>query len=73
MQLRTALCMITRRFDVALAPGEDGTGVLWKTVDAFTTATGPLYLVFSERNGMQGDGAATEGPEVKAEDGVRDE
>lgn len=40
---------LVSRFDVELAPGEDGTRVLSEMKDEFTASPGPLDLVFRRR------------------------
>ncbi|KAI4156765.1 MAG: hypothetical protein LQ340_000022 [Diploschistes diacapsis] len=49
IQLRTLIASILTRFDVALAPGEDGTGLLERSRDQFTTVSADLLLVFKPR------------------------
>ena len=47
IELRTLTAQLLLNFDVALAPGEDGTRLLYKTTDHFTLGLGQLDLVFS--------------------------
>jgi tryprostatin B 6-hydroxylase len=49
MELRGAVARMVTQFDVAFAPGEDGTALLTKTRDVFTLDLAPLYLVFTAR------------------------
>ena len=49
LQLRIALALVTRKFDIELATGETGRGLMEESVDAFTMTTGALWLVFKER------------------------
>ena len=48
MELRTVTARLVNRFDVSLAPGEDGQRLMYKTKDHFTTDPGSLDLVFKE-------------------------
>lgn len=50
MEIRTITAQIIDQFDVKLAPGEDGSGLLFKTVDHFTLGLKPLMLEFTRRN-----------------------
>ena len=50
MELRTVIALIVNEFDVALAPGEDGTDLLENSRDFFTVALGKLKLVFTPRS-----------------------
>ncbi|CAK3772144.1 Tryprostatin B 6-hydroxylase [Lecanosticta acicola] len=47
MELRTLTAQILLNYEVALAPGEDGTRLLTQTMDHFTTSPGQLDLVFT--------------------------
>lgn len=49
MELRTVISLLVTRFDVSLAPGEDGSTLLNDTKDTFTVRLGALQLVFVER------------------------
>ena len=49
MELRTVVPLLVSRFDVSLAPGEDGTRLLDKSRDAFTMRLEELRLIFEER------------------------
>lgn len=51
MQVRTLTARILLDFDVAFAPGEDGSRILTKTKDHFTVDPGQLDLVFTPRKG----------------------
>lgn len=48
MEMRVVTAKLVQRFDVALAPGEDGTKILYQTKDHFTVDLGDLNLVFTE-------------------------
>ncbi|QDS68051.1 hypothetical protein FKW77_009742 [Venturia effusa] len=50
IELRCVLAKLLMAFDVALAPGEDGTELIQKGRDHFTMETGPLNLVFKARS-----------------------
>jgi hypothetical protein len=50
MELRTVISLIVDEFDVALAPGEDGSDLLENSHDVFTIALGKLKLVFTPRS-----------------------
>ena len=45
--MRTLTAQLLLNFDVFLAPGEDGTSVLYHTKDHFTLGLGELNLVFT--------------------------
>ena len=47
MELRTLTAQLLLKYDVAFAPGEDGTRILTKTKDHFTVSVGQLDLVFT--------------------------
>ncbi|EME46239.1 hypothetical protein DOTSEDRAFT_148279 [Dothistroma septosporum NZE10] len=47
MELRTLTSQLLLKYDVALAPGEDGTRILTKTKDHFTVSVGQLDLFFT--------------------------
>lgn len=49
MELRTVVALLITRFNVHLAPGEDGTALIEKSQDTFTLRMGDLNLVFEER------------------------
>lgn len=49
MELRTVISLLISRFDISLAPGEDGSALLNDTKDTFTVRLGGLQLVFVER------------------------
>lgn len=49
MELRTVVSLLVSRFDVHLAPGEDGSALIKGSKDAFTLRMGDLRLVFKER------------------------
>ena len=50
MEIRTVVSRMIMNFDVAFAPGEDGTNLLMKTTEHFTLGLGPMDLVFTKRN-----------------------
>ncbi len=47
MELRTLTTQLLLNFDVALAPGEDGNRLLYKSRENFTTRLGDLDLTFT--------------------------
>lgn len=49
MEMRTVVPLLISRFDVRLAPGEDGSRLLYKSRDAFTMRLEELRVVFEER------------------------
>lgn len=49
LELRTLIANLVMRFDISLAPGEDGRSLLDQTRDQFTTMSGNLLLVFNMR------------------------
>ncbi|KAI9725117.1 MAG: hypothetical protein M1828_003459 [Chrysothrix sp. TS-e1954] len=49
LELRTITTKIITKFDVALAPGEDGSRLLYKTKDHFTLGLADLNLMFEKR------------------------
>ena len=49
MELKTVMPLLVSRFDVRLAPGEDGTNLLENSKDAFTLRMGELRVIFEER------------------------
>ena len=49
MELRTLVSKLVKEFDIAFAPGEDGTKLLTETTEHFTLGVAPLNLVFSKR------------------------
>lgn len=49
LEIRTVICNLVSRFDVRLAPGEDGTDLLENSMDLFTLMMGQLKVVFEER------------------------
>jgi hypothetical protein len=50
MELRVVTARIVTQFDIAFAPGEDGTGLFEKTKDVFTLEVAPLKMVFKRRS-----------------------
>jgi cytochrome P450 len=46
-ELRTLTARLVLEFDVKLAPGEDGSRLMQKTLDHFTVDPGDLELVFT--------------------------
>ena len=57
MELRTVAALLITRFDVRLAPGEDGTALIKESQDSFTLRMGDLHLVFEERGAEKDLGA----------------
>lgn len=49
MEIRVLITRLVRLFDIALAPGEDGTRLLNKSMDHFTLSVTDLDLVFTPR------------------------
>ena len=49
MEVRTITAQIIDQFDVALAPGEDGSRLINKSKDHFTMGLEPLELTFKKR------------------------
>ena len=49
LELRQIVTKLVMTFDIAFAPGEDGTTLLEEARDHFTFESGPLSLVFKER------------------------
>jgi cytochrome P450 family 628 len=49
MELRVVTARLVTQFDIAFAPGEDGTNLFQKTKDVFTLEVAPLRIVFVER------------------------
>ena len=49
MELRIATAVLVTNYDIALAPNEDGTKLFKELRDTFTTAPGPLNLVFHRK------------------------
>jgi tryprostatin B 6-hydroxylase len=48
MEIRLLTAQLITRFDVALAPGEDGTALL-NSVDHFTIGLKPINMIFTRR------------------------
>lgn len=48
MELRTLTTELVLRYNVSLAPGEDGHRLLFNTLDHFTVDLGDLDLVFMD-------------------------
>ena len=48
VELRTVTARLINRFDVSLAPGEDGKRIIWETIDHFTVDPGHLDICFKE-------------------------
>jgi hypothetical protein len=48
MEIRTLAAMLIEEFDVALAPGEDGTELL-HSIDHFTIGLKPLKMILTRR------------------------
>ena len=49
MEIRTLTAKLISKFDITVAPGEDGTNVL-NSSDHFTIGLKPLYLAFTSRS-----------------------
>lgn len=49
MELRLLTAELITKFDLAFAPGEDGSRLLLKSRDHFTMGLEPLQMVFTER------------------------
>ena len=49
IELRTVTARLIKRFDLSLAPGEDGSRIKSDTIDHFTVDPGHLDIVFKER------------------------
>ena len=50
MEIRTLASRMIMKFDVAFAPGEDGTRLLMETTEHFTLGLGPMDLIFTSRH-----------------------
>lgn len=46
--MRTLTANIVLKYDMKLAPGEDGSRLLYKTLDHFTVDPGDLDIVFTK-------------------------
>ncbi len=53
MEIRAVISLLIVRFDVSLAPGEDGTDLLERTKDTFTLRIGDLNIVFVDKEEVQ--------------------
>ena len=51
MELRTLTAELILKYDVAFAPGEDGSKLLNESIDHFTMTLGKLDLVFTPVSG----------------------
>lgn len=49
MELRTVTTRLVKKFDMALAPGEDGQRLLYATRDHFTVDPGHVEVTFKAR------------------------
>ncbi len=49
MELRIVTARLVTEFDIAFAPGEDGTNLFEETKDVFTLEDAPLKMVFTQR------------------------
>lgn len=49
MELRVVTALLVHKYNVCLAPGEDGSNLLNHSLDAFTLFTNGLRLTFSAR------------------------
>ena len=47
MELRTVIARLVTKFDISLAPGEDGQRLMYETRDHFTVDPGGLDLIFN--------------------------
>ncbi|GAB7355616.1 hypothetical protein MBLNU459_g6340t1 [Dothideomycetes sp. NU459] len=47
-EMRTLVAQIIMEFDIAFAPGEDGSTLIEQSTDHFTMGTKPMYLVFTK-------------------------
>lgn len=52
MEIHAVISLLIARFDVSLAPGEDGSNLLERTKDTFTMRLGDLNIVFLEKGGL---------------------
>ena len=48
MEIRTVTTKLVMKFDLSLAPGEDGSRIMNKTKDHFTVDPGELDIIFKE-------------------------
>ena len=48
MELRVVTAKLVTKFDLSLAPGEDGKRIMYKTKDHFTVDPGDLEIIFKE-------------------------
>lgn len=48
MELRTVTAKLVTRFDISLAPGEDGKRLMYHTKDHFTVDPGGVDIIFKE-------------------------
>lgn len=53
MEIRAVISLLIVRFDVSLAPGEDGSDLLERTKDTFTLRLGHLNIVFLDKEEVQ--------------------
>lgn len=53
MEIRAVISFLIVRFNVSLAPGEDGTDLLERSKDTFTLRMGDLNIVFLEKAEVQ--------------------
>lgn len=51
MEIRVLTAALVMRYDVSLAPGEDGSNLINNTKDQFTLLLAPFNLVFAKRQG----------------------
>ena len=49
LEIRLLTANLIRKFDVSLAPGEDGTKLLKESKDHFTLGLGDINMVFTKR------------------------
>ena len=48
MELRTVTARLINKFDLSLAPGEDGKRITWESIDHFTIDPGHCDIIFKE-------------------------
>lgn len=52
MEVRLATALIVSKYDIVLAPGDDGTNVERHMEDLFVATPGPLNIRFREKKGQ---------------------
>lgn len=58
MEIRAVVSLLIVRFDVSLAPGDDGTDLLERTKDTFTLRIGDLNIIFLDKEEVGEDNEA---------------